>query len=113
MNKPCTTCEKQNTKYTFFQKGSFGCDIETANSCEKYKKYRAKLESRRQYEKGDIIKSIAEFDEYSKSNSFVFWRNKVKHVSVLISLQYRVLIDLIFQGYVCKAIKKENTNENS
>ena len=102
MNKPCTTCEKQNTKYTFFQKGSFGCDIETANSCEKYKKYRAKLESRRQYEKGDIIKSIAEFDEYSKSN---------KHVSVLISLQYRVLQNLIFCGYICKAIKKGNIHE--
>lgn len=112
MNKPCTTCEKQNTKYTFFQRGRFGCDFETANSCEKYKKYRAKLESRRQYEKGDIIKSITEFDEYIKSNSFVFWRDKVKHVSFLISLQYRVLRDLIFQGYVCKAIKKENKNEN-
>lgn len=107
MRKPCSDCDKREEHFCYSRRGIFGCDIITASSCDRYKKYQNQLESRRQYTKGETIKSILEFSEYIKDNSYVFWRDKVKHISWLISLQYRVLQNLINQGFISKAIKRK------
>ena len=113
MNKPCSNCEKRyDYKSIYSKRGTYECDNVTANSCEKYQKYQKKLKAHQKYIEGDNITSISEFSYYIKDNDYVYWRGKIKHISWLISLQYRVLNNLISGRYISKAIKKGGNNES-
>lgn len=61
--------------------------------------------SKRRYEKGKRICSMAEF-EASKADWFI-WRDKTTNIGVLISLQYRTLQKFIYMGMIWEAKKKE------
>ena len=86
---------REKKSFYYSRRGTFECDAITASSCDRYKKYQSQLESRRQYTKGETIKSISEFSEYIKDNSYVFFFFFLKHIRWFISLQYLVLKNLI------------------
>lgn len=53
------------------------------------------------YKQGRRIQSISEFDQCE--SLWYKWRGKTTHRSVLISLQYRTLLNAIMQGSVFTA----------
>lgn len=57
--------------------------------------------SKSKYKRGKIINSISEFD--ACPNLFYKWRDKTVHRSVLISLQYRTLLNAIISGTIWTA----------
>ena len=57
--------------------------------------------SKPKYKRGKKINSISEFDACPKL--FYKWRDKTVHRSVLISLQYRTLLNAIISGTIWTA----------
>ena len=52
--------------------------------------------SKRKYKQGKQINTISEFDQCE--SLFYIWNGATRHRSVLISLQYRTLLQAIIQG---------------
>lgn len=71
---------------------------------EKVKKHYDKLESKRKYYKGDVITTLDELLE----QKFVYWWDRIKHINVVKSLQFRMVLSLLEDKRFSKAIKKEN-----
>ena len=69
--------------------------------------------SKRKYEKGKQINSIAEFEQ--SSCEFFIWTYATRHRSILESLQYRTLKGIIIHGYLyeAKKIEEEGVNANA
>jgi hypothetical protein len=68
--------------------------------------------SKRKYKKGKQINSIAEFER--SSCEFFIWNYATRHHTVLESLQYRTLKEIIKHGclYEAKKIDEEEMNAN-
>ena len=66
--------------------------------------------SKRKYEKGKRISSIAEFER--STCEFFIWRYATRHRTILESLQYRTLKETINHGclYEAKKIEEEDVN---
>lgn len=75
---------------------------------EKVKKHYDKLESKRKYYKGDVITTLDELLE----QKFVYWWDRIKHINVVKSLQFRMVLSLLEDKRFSKAIKKEDNNDN-
>ena len=57
--------------------------------------------SKRKYEKGKQICSVSAFEK--SDATFFVWNGSTRHRSVLISLQYRTLKDIIYAGRLYEA----------
>ncbi len=68
--------------------------------------HRLKLEKRRKYKPGDLIKTLDEL----LMQEWVMWHGRTTHIEVVKSLQLRIVIDSLVRGGFCKAIKKEKLN---
>ncbi len=112
MIKPCNNCK--NTISYQRKNGTtiYHCrDVLTQRCCEKMKKYEEYLENRRLYTKGKQVTSIEDFLKLKAKGYFYFyWRDSIRHISVLESLQFRVLNDLIRNGCIFIANRKDNQN---
>ena len=64
--------------------------------------------SMRKYKPGRQIYSVSQFDQ-SESKWFM-WGDKTTHRSVLMSLQYRTLLNTIKNGRLREAVRIEETN---
>ena len=111
MQKPCNKCELAHS-YTFpsgrvvYYCSKWGRYVK-CDKCEKFAKYEKYLESRRQYRMGDTVKDVNEFLSLVKNGETLFyWRGVIRHYKVLESQQFRILVDLIDGGHICRAIKK-------
>ena len=62
--------------------------------------------SKSKYKKGRIIESISDFDQCE--SLWYKWNGKTAHRSVLMSLQYRTLMNSIIRGRIFVAERKEN-----
>lgn len=92
----CRICKKEleyNFKY---------CKECSENRKEDIEKYEQKLENRRKYHKGDKITSIEEFEK----QDFVYWHGVIRYKEFIKSMQYRTVMDMIFNGVLYKAVKK-------
>lgn len=65
--------------------------------------------SKSKYKYGKRIESISDFD--SCPSLFYKWNGKTTHRSVLISLQYRTLLNAIIDGRVYVAEKEEDNEQ--
>ena len=74
--------------------------------CSDYRKHLEQLKSKQTYQEGQPITSISQFADYRKDHSFVYWNHKIKHMAILISLQYRTVENALQAGLICEAIKK-------
>lgn len=72
-------------------------------------KHNKKLEKNRKYEKGELITSIDEL----LSCEFVYIYEKLWHKKWFCNLQLGLLVNWITHYKVRKAIKKENTTQNT
>lgn len=57
------------------------------------------------YKQGEIIRTISEFDQCE--SLWYKWNGKTTHRSVLMSLQYRTLLNAIINGMLYVAERKE------
>ena len=119
MQKPCNKCE--HSKHYKMPKGKeryypqhFGnAKHYFCSACEKYKKYQAYLESKRQYTKGDYITSVDEFEERNRNGeSLFYWNNCIRHYGWLCSMQFRCLVRAIQNGHIRAAIKKDEVKQD-
>lgn len=106
MFKPCTGCDfaletnrKKTKQFLPWSKECF--------TCEKYKRYLKYLESRRKYVKGDVIKSLDDFQKHFDKNGLVFVGDKIYSMGWVCSWQYRMIVDYIRRGIIRYAIKKK------
>ena len=69
--------------------------------------------SKARYKQGKQICSISEFDA-CKSHWYK-WNGKTRHREVLMSLQYRILLDTIHKGrlYTAELIDKEESEKQA
>ena len=116
MNKPCNKCDlaysyKTASGQTRYDYPRWGKNWEQCYNCEKHKKYERYLESQRQYRIGVAVKNVEEYFSLIKNGeSFFYWRGAIRHYKVLECLQFRTFVDLINNGYICRAVKKEDKN---
>ncbi len=75
---------------------------------KKEAKHEEQLEKKRKYKKGECVKSLDELIE----QEFVYIFDQITHRKWFANYQIGFIKLLIIRGYVCKAIKKENENEN-
>ena len=61
------------------------------------------------YKQGKQINTISEFDECP--SLWYKWNGKTRHRSVLISLQYRTLLNAIISGRIYVAERSDKNNE--
>lgn len=93
MNKPCSNCNNAKDWYL--------CDFK--KECQKFQKYQRFLEKKRKYRPGDQITDL----EALMSETFVFWHNRITHISVIKNLQYNVIMRGLEYGAFYRAVKKE------
>ena len=112
MIKPCKKCENSISYKRINGTTIYHCEEAlTQRCCEKMKKYEEYLENRRLYTKGKQVTSIEDFLKLKAKGYFYFyWRDSIRHISVLESLQFRVLNDLIRNGCIFIANRKDNQN---
>lgn len=115
MQKPCNKCEhsysyKVPSGQTRYDYQMWGDHKEICRDCEKRKKYKEYLESRRQYRQGEPIKSIDEYFHLKESGESLFYfRDSIRHYKVIESLQFRTFVSFLNHGYICRAIKKQHS----
>lgn len=105
MRKPCTKCEYswKTTKHNVTV--GYPKYYPPCNNCENYKKYceyRIKICT---YKMGATISTINEFEEHL-SDEFMYWCDKIKHVSILEHMTYCVIKNALKAGIIHTAIKK-------
>ena len=104
MKNPCKNCKNSFTYKSIKRSKSYPSKSECID-CSEYKDYKQYLESRRIYTKGDIIRSIDEFDRQIE-NGCVYFADKVQNPGWLLGMQYRTIKNAIDLGIVRIAIKK-------
>ena len=95
---PCRGCKdafELNGRY--YNSLNYNCAV-----CEKLKSHTKYLESKRKYEKGELITSLDELI----SQEIVMWGNKPTHEGFYKSLQLRVVIDGLKNGWFRYAVRK-------
>lgn len=73
--------------------------------CKNRKSYEEYLETKRMYHMGDCIRTEKELNEYQ----YVFWKEKLMHIEVVRSFQYRIVLNSLRKGYFRKAVKNADT----
>lgn len=73
--------------------------------CKNRKSYEEYLETKRMYRKGDCIRTEKELNKCQ----YVFWREKLMHIEVVRSFQYRIVLNSLRNGYFRKAVKNADT----
>ena len=99
MNKPCTKCEYAIRADNMV----FSCDFRRQKDCEKVKKYRKYLRSKQKYKPGYAISDL----ETLMKQTFVYWHNRITHIEVIKSLQYRAIMRNIENRQFYEAVKNE------
>lgn len=97
---PCRNCE-----YSVEWKGRYynsWFKIE-CRECEKYKAHERYLESRRKYRPGDYITDIGELSK----QTFVYFHDRIKHIEVIKSNQWRVVERWLKNGLLRYAVRKD------
>lgn len=61
--------------------------------------------SKAKYKQGGRINTVSEFDQCE--SLWYKWNGKTTHRSVLMSLQYRTLLNAIINGRLYRAVRKE------
>ena len=104
MKNPCRNCEyahkhtKRNGKQTHDK-------CWRSDTCEIRKEYEeTTLEPKRKYIEGEPIKSMEQF--VNSKDTLFYWRGHPVHISVLKSLQYRVLEKTIEGNWLYLALPK-------
>lgn len=110
MKKPCNGCylalqHKQKNRTVYDPDPWLPFCLQC---CEKYKKYLEYRDSRRQYCKGDALLSMSDFEQWIDKNTYVFWHDKLKHSSIIISMQYRVVANAVSGGFISQALTNPN-----
>ena len=107
MRNPCNGCALSIT-YAQKNRNIYKPDFRSKECifCQSRQEYQVFRETKKQFCKGDPLRSVAEFDEWIQENTYVFWNDKVKHRSILISMQYRVVANALAGGLICKALFK-------
>lgn len=82
------------------------CDDCRKNRKSDIEKYEQKLKDKRKYYQGEKITSIEEFER----QKFVYWHGVIRHREFIRSMQYRTVIQLVLNGGLYKAIKKDGVN---
>ena len=107
MNKPCAKCDFANVVYFGNGKAQYFCSPTNRCNCEKYRKYEDYLESRRQYRRGDRVKSISEYLTLKEQGqTFFYFHNSIRHFAALESMQFRTLGKMIQNGFIYRAERK-------
>lgn len=70
---------------------------------DKYQNERVRLVGMSKYIKGDVIETLEELDK----QEFIYYKDKVYHYGWWGSWQYRMLVNLLKNKRLYKAIKKE------
>lgn len=113
MNKPCNKCELANSYKT--PKGQtryYPSMIKRCSyNCESYQKYQEFLDGRRQYQRGEQIKSVQEYlDLQQKGETLFYWNKAIRHYGWLNSMQFRCIVNAVNAGIIYRAVKKEIEN---
>lgn len=98
---PCKNCTLGNGKWGG-TKYRAGCGIEQYR-CAPHLRHEEYLASRRKYRIGS---PIIHSDDLEKCE-FVYWGNKIMHISWIKSLQWRLVLESLRIGAFRQAIKKE------
>ena len=106
MKKPCSNCSNA-IEYNSRKRRFYDPDWRKpcCCHCDLLKKYKEFRESKKKYFRSDPIESIFEFCTLNEQ-SFVYWHDKIKHISVIKSMPYRVVESAISHKALFKAIKK-------
>ena len=99
---PCRYCVAA-IEYKGRHSPSYGVQCQ---ECKYRKEHEAYLESKRQFEAGDPIKSLSELLE----QEWVIWHGHTKHIEMLRSMSIRTVEMFLKCGAFKKAIRKENSD---
>lgn len=94
---PCRYCA-----LSYEYKGKHYQGSKECRQCENIKKHKEYLKSHRKFEVGEPIKTLDELLE----QEWVIWGYKTTHIEVIKSLQLRLVLRLLENNSICKAIKK-------
>ena len=98
---PCRTCESSTfDTYTKHYVPSITCQC---LQCEKWRKHKEYLKSKRKFTRGD---PIATLDELLKQE-WVIWHGYTKHIEMFRSMSIRTVEHFLRNGAFYKAIRKE------
>lgn len=106
MKKPCSSCQN-SIEYDYKKRKVYEPDWhkQCCTNCDLLKRYKDFRESKKKYFRGNPIESIFEFCSLD-AQSLVYWHDKIKHISVIKSMPYRVVESAISHKALFKAIKK-------
>ena len=106
MKKPCSNCSNA-IEYNHLKRKVRDPDWRNpcCHYCDLLKMYKDFRESKKKYFRGNPIESIFEFCSLD-AQSLVYWHDKIKHISVIKSMPYRVVESAISHKALFKAIKK-------
>lgn len=71
--------------------------------CENYEKHKEYLLSKRKFEKGERITTLEELQE----QEWVIWGVQTKHIKVIMSFPFEMVIRQLNGGNFYKAVRKE------
>ena len=110
MKKPCSNCSNA-IEYNSRKRRFYDPDWRKpcCCHCDLLKKYKDFRESKKKYFRGNPIESIFEFCSLD-AQSLVYWHDKIKHISVIKSMPYRVVESAISHKALFKAIKKSEAD---
>ena len=110
MKKPCSNCSNA-IEYNHPKRKVHDPDWQNpcCHYCDLLKKYKEFRESKKKYFRSDPIESIFEFCSLD-AQSLVYWHDKIKHISVIKSMPYRVVESAISHKALFKAIKKSEAD---
>lgn len=96
-------CRKCNDSYVYKNRHYPSCVKDTCAKCRKRIEHEKYLKSNRKYEVGDYIST---FDELLKQEWIMFF-GKPKHISVILNMQAKTVLNFVNNKQFRYAIKKE------